>query len=100
MAEPDQALGVRDLLGLGGILAGSVVGFTLIGLLVDHIAGWSPWGVVTGVAVGIAAGIAGFMARVLGSLRATAMTPPPPREHDDGRYEGDDVNDDAEPGSW
>ena len=101
MAEPDQALGVRDLLGLGGFLAGCVVGFTLIGLLIDHIAGCSPWGVVSGVAVGIATGTAGFIARALSSLRASAMTPPPPAQNDDGKLEGaDDVNDDADRWSW
>lgn len=63
-----QPLGGRDLLGLGGLLAGSVVGFTLLGLFVDHLAGSSPIGVVIGVAIGMLAGAAGFAIRVRRAL--------------------------------
>jgi F0F1-type ATP synthase assembly protein I len=63
-----QPLGGRDLLGLGGLLAGSVVGFTLLGLLVDHLAGSSPIGAVVGVALGMLAGGVGFAARVRRAL--------------------------------
>lgn len=63
-----QPLGGRDLLGLGGLLAGSVVGFTLLGLLVDRLAGSSPIGAVVGVALGMLAGAVGFVARVRRAL--------------------------------
>ena len=63
-----QPLGGRDLLGLGGLLVGSVVGFTLLGLLVDHLAGSSPIGAVVGVALGMLAGGLGFAARVRRAL--------------------------------
>ena len=59
----------RDLLGLGGLLVGSVVGCTLLGLLIDHVAGSSPVGVVAGVAVGMLLGALGFVARVRRALR-------------------------------
>lgn len=59
----------RDLLGLGGFLVGCVVGCTILGLLVDHLAGSEPVGVVIGVAVGILLGAIGFAARVRRALR-------------------------------
>jgi F0F1-type ATP synthase assembly protein I len=68
-ANEPATLGGRDLLGLGGLLVGCVVGCTLLGLLVDHVAGSSPVGVVVGVAVGILLGAFGFAARVRRALR-------------------------------
>lgn len=62
-------LGGRDLLGLGGLLVGSVVGFTLLGLLFDHLVGTTPVGVVVGVALGMLFGALGFAARVRRALR-------------------------------
>lgn len=64
-----QPLRGRDLLGLGGLLLGSVVGFTVLGVAVDHFAGSSPIGAVVGVGVGIVAGAVGFVARVRRALR-------------------------------
>jgi F0F1-type ATP synthase assembly protein I len=71
MVGEDQSaqLSGRDLLGLGGLLVGCVVGFTILGLIADHLAGSSPVGVVVGVALGIACGAAGFVARVRRALR-------------------------------
>jgi F0F1-type ATP synthase assembly protein I len=62
-------MGGRDLLGLGGMLAGSVVGCTVLGLLVDHFAGSSPAGAVVGVGLGIALGATAFVLRALRALR-------------------------------
>lgn len=59
----------RDLLGLGGLLVGCVVGCTAIGLLIDHVAGTKPAGAVIGVAAGIALGSVGFVVRVRQALR-------------------------------
>ena len=59
----------RDLIGLGGLLAGCVVLGTVLGLLVDHAAGTAPVGVILGVFLGIAAGAVGFYVRVRAALR-------------------------------
>lgn len=67
--EPSFELRGRDLLGLGGLLVGSVVGCTAVGLIVDHFAGTEPAGVVIGVAAGIVLGFGGFFFRVRRALR-------------------------------
>jgi len=59
----------RDLLGLGGLLVGAVVGGTLLGLLLDSLAGTSPLFVVLGVALGIVGAGIGFWSRVRSALR-------------------------------
>lgn len=61
--------GGRDLLGLGGLLAGAVVGCTLVGLFIDHLAGSSPVGVLAGVAIGMLLGALGFVARARRAMR-------------------------------
>jgi len=66
--EPAALVG-RDLLGLGGLLAGCVVGCTLLGLLADHLLGSSPVGVILGVAIGMLLGALGFAARARRALR-------------------------------
>lgn len=68
---PDEPAPLRgwDLIGLGGLLVGAVVGGMVLGLLVDHVAGTSPLGALLGIAVGIALGAAGFIARVRRALR-------------------------------
>ena len=71
--DHDRPLGGRDLLGLGGMLAGAVVGCTLLGLYVDHLAGCSPIGVVVGVAVGMLLGAAGFVLRVRRALHVDGV---------------------------
>jgi F0F1-type ATP synthase assembly protein I len=65
----DTGLGGRDLLGLGGLLVAAVVGGTLLGLLVDQLAGTSPVFVLVGVALGIVAAGVGFWVRVRDALR-------------------------------
>ena len=59
----------RDLIGLGGLLAGSVVAFTLLGLLVDTLAGTSPVFTIVGVCLGIASAPSASGLRVRAALR-------------------------------
>jgi F0F1-type ATP synthase assembly protein I len=66
---PSAGLRGRDLLGLGGLLVGAVVGGLVIGLLVDQAAGTSPVFVLVGMAVGIVLGGIAFWARVRVALR-------------------------------
>ena len=56
-------------MGLGGLLAGSVVCFTGLGLLVDHQAGTAPTFALVGVGLGIVLGAVGFWLRVRSALR-------------------------------
>jgi F0F1-type ATP synthase assembly protein I len=67
--HPDPGLRGRDLVGLGGMLAGAVVLGLVVGLLLDHAAGTSPAFTLVGIALGIAAGAAAFWARVRSALR-------------------------------
>jgi F0F1-type ATP synthase assembly protein I len=65
----DNALRGRDLAGLGGLLAGAVVGGMVIGYLVDEAAGSEPVGILIGIGVGILAGAVGFWLKVRAALR-------------------------------
>jgi F0F1-type ATP synthase assembly protein I len=65
----DSALRGRDLVGLGGLLAGAVVFGTLVGLFLDHLVGSSPAFTLAGIAAGIVAGGVGFWLRVRAALR-------------------------------
>ena len=56
-------------MGLGGLLAGSVVCFTGLGLVVDALADTAPAFTLVGVALGIALGAMGFWIRVRSALR-------------------------------
>ncbi|HET7430767.1 MAG TPA: AtpZ/AtpI family protein [Nocardioides sp.] len=67
--HPDPTLRGRDLVGLGGMLAGAVVLGMVVGLLVDHVAGTEPVFTLVGIALGIAAGAAAFWVRVRSVLR-------------------------------
>lgn len=67
--HPDPTLRGRDLVGLGGMLAGAVVLGMVVGLLVDHAAGTSPAFTLVGLALGIVAAALGFWARVRDALR-------------------------------
>lgn len=68
--EPsDTSLRGRDLVGLGGLLAGAVIAGTLLGLLIDSQAGTAPVFTVIGVGLGIIAGAVGFWLRVRSALR-------------------------------
>jgi F0F1-type ATP synthase assembly protein I len=59
----------RDLVGLGGLLVGAVVGGLVVGLVLDHFAGTDPLFTVIGVFVGIAGAAAAFWTRVKAALR-------------------------------
>ena len=65
----DAGLRGRDLVGLGGLLAGAVIAGLVIGYLVDQAAGTAPVGVLVGIGLGILAGCAGFAVRVRAALR-------------------------------
>ena len=67
--HPDPTLRGRDLVGLGGLLAGAVVVGTVGGLLLDHAAGTSPTFTLLGIAAGIAGAATAFWVRVRGALR-------------------------------
>ena len=64
--ESPQGSGLRgrDLIGLGGLLAGAVVFFTVLGLVIDNAADTSPAFTMAGVFAGMVAGGLGFWARV------------------------------------
>jgi len=66
---PPAGLRGRDLLGLGGLLVGAVVGGLVIGLFVDQAAGTSPLFVLIGIALGMVLGALGFWAKVRAALR-------------------------------
>ena len=71
MADERSENGLRgwDLVGLGGLLAGSVIAGTVVGLLVDDAAGTTPAFTLAGIAAGILAGGVGFWVRVRAALR-------------------------------
>ena len=65
----DAALRGRDLIGLGGLLVGSVVVFTVLGLLLDSALDSSPAFTLAGVGLGIVGAGVGFWLRVRSALR-------------------------------
>jgi hypothetical protein len=65
----DAELRGRDLVGLGGLLAGAVIAFTALGLVVDNAADSSPTFTLLGVGVGVVLGAVGFWLRVRSVLR-------------------------------
>ena len=67
--QPDRGLRGRDLVGLGGMLAGAVVVGLVLGLLVDHTLGTSPVWTLVGIFLGILAGAVGFWVRVRDALK-------------------------------
>jgi len=62
--HPENTLRGRDLIGLGGMLAGAVILGIVAGLLVDHAADTSPVFTLVGLALGVVAGGLGFWFRV------------------------------------
>ena len=68
-AHPDQGLRGRDLIGLGGLLVGSVVLCTVLGLVLDGSLDSSPVFTLTGVGVGIVLAGVGFWVRIRAALR-------------------------------
>ena len=65
----DAELRGRDLVGLGGLLAGAVIACTAIGLVIDNAADTSPTFTLVGVGLGIVLGALGFWLRVRSVLR-------------------------------
>ena len=68
-AHPDPGLRGRDLIGLGGLLVGSVVLCTVLGLVLDRSLDSSPVFTLTGVGVGIVLAGVGFWVRIRSALR-------------------------------
>jgi F0F1-type ATP synthase assembly protein I len=68
-AGPDAGLRGRDLIGLGGLLAGCVIVGMVVGLLVDDAAGSEPVGVLVGIGLGVLLGAVAFVVRVRAALR-------------------------------
>jgi hypothetical protein len=66
---PSDVLRGRDLIGLGGLLAGSVIVCTVLGYVADSAAGSSPVFTLIGIALGMVAGGVGFWLRVRSALR-------------------------------
>ena len=66
---PSAGLGGRDLLGLGGLLAGSVIVCTALGYLLDQAADSMPAFTLAGIALGMVAGGVGFWLKVRSALR-------------------------------
>lgn len=67
--DADRSLRARDLIGLGGLLVGSVVAGLVVGLLLDEALGTSPVFVLAGIALGIAGSAVGFWVKVRDALR-------------------------------
>jgi F0F1-type ATP synthase assembly protein I len=67
--HPDPTLRGRDLVGIGGMLAGAVVLGLVLGLLLDHAAGTEPVFTLVGIALGIVVGAVAFWVRVRSALR-------------------------------
>jgi F0F1-type ATP synthase assembly protein I len=65
----DAGLRGRDLIGLGGLLAGAVIAGLVLGILFDEVAGTAPVGVLVGIGLGILAGCVGFFVKVRAALR-------------------------------
>jgi F0F1-type ATP synthase assembly protein I len=70
-----QGLRGRDLLGLGGMLAGAVIVCTARGYLLDQALGSTPVCTLGGIALGMVAGAVGFWVRVRAALDSTSRDP-------------------------
>ena len=66
---PPDVLRGRDLIGLGGLLAGSVIACTAVGYVVDLALDSTPAFTLVGIALGMVAGGVGFWLRVRSALR-------------------------------
>jgi F0F1-type ATP synthase assembly protein I len=65
----ENGLRGRDLVGLGGLLAGAVIAGAVLGLVADDLAGSSPTFTLVGIGLGIVTGCLGFWVRVRAALR-------------------------------
>ena len=66
--QPEGLRG-RDLIGLGGMLAGAVIVCTVLGYVLDQALDTTPVFTLVGIALGMVAGGVGFWARVRSALR-------------------------------
>ena len=67
--DSEPTLRGRDLVGLGGLLVGAVVGGLVLGTLLDYAVDSSPVFTLIGIGVGIALGGVGFWLKVRTALR-------------------------------
>ena len=67
--DPESTLRGRDLIGLGGLLVGAVVGGLVLGVLLDRAADSAPAFTLAGIGLGIVLGGVGFWLRVRTALR-------------------------------
>jgi hypothetical protein len=67
--DPEATLRGRDLIGLGGLLLGAVVGGLVLGVLLDRAADSSPAFTLAGIGLGIVLGGVAFWLRVRTALR-------------------------------
>jgi F0F1-type ATP synthase assembly protein I len=67
--QPDPTFRGRDLAGLGGMLAGAVIVWMVLGMLVDHAAGTAPVWTLVGLCLGILTGVVAFVVRVRSVLK-------------------------------
>ncbi len=65
----ENGLRGRDLVGLGGLLAGAVIAGAVLGLVAHDLAGSSPTFTLIGIGLGVLAGCLGFVVRVRAALR-------------------------------
>jgi F0F1-type ATP synthase assembly protein I len=66
--QPDRTLRGRDLIGLGGLLAGAVVAGMVVGYLLDRAIGTTPVLTLLGILLGMVAGGLGFWLKVRTAL--------------------------------
>ncbi|MBI1827544.1 MAG: AtpZ/AtpI family protein [Planctomycetes bacterium] len=64
--------------GIGVEFAAAVIGFSLVGLWLDHHFGWSPWGVLVGAALGLIGGTYNLIRESLAAFK-------PPDDEDTNR---------------
>ena len=65
----ENGLRGRDLVGLGGLLAGAVIAGAVLGLVADDLTGNSPTFTLLGIGLGVLGGCVGFFLRVRAALR-------------------------------
>jgi F0F1-type ATP synthase assembly protein I len=65
----ENGLRGRDLVGLGGLLAGAVIAGAVLGLVADDLTGSSPTFTLLGIGLGVVSGCVGFFLRVRAALR-------------------------------